>query len=71
MSDRIQITVRVRGHLVPEQWRTWFDDLTIDLLPNGEMRISGSVSDQAALYGILNRIRDLGLTLIALQSTEV
>ena len=71
MADRMHITVRVRGQLVPGQWRTWFDGLTLEPLPNGEMQLSGVVPDQAALYGIFIRIRDLGLVLIALQSSEV
>ena len=68
MTDRMYCTIRVRGQLVPEQWRAWFDGLALEPLPDGEMQFSGSVPDQAALYGILIRIRDLGLTLISLQS---
>ena len=71
MPDLMHITICVRGQLVPAQWRTWFDGLTLKSLPDGQMQLSGIVPDQAALYGILNRVRDLGLTLIALQSSEV
>ena len=61
--------IRVREQLIPEQWETWFSGLTLEILPNGGMQLSGPVPDQAALYGILNRIRDLGLTLIYLEGT--
>jgi hypothetical protein len=63
-------TIRVREHLIPEQWETWFAGLTLEVLPDGEMQLSGPVPDQAMLYGILNRIRDLGLTLIYLEGTD-
>lgn len=71
MTDRMHITICVRGQLVPEQWRAWFDGLTLELLLDGTMQLSGVVSDQAALYGVLIRIRDLGLTLISLQSFDL
>ncbi|MGC9393879.1 MAG: hypothetical protein ACP5J4_03400 [Anaerolineae bacterium] len=64
-------TIRVREHLIPEQWETWFAGLTLRILPGGEMQLSGPVPDQAALYGILNRIRDLGLTLIYLEGISL
>ena len=66
-EETMYYTIRVREHLIPEQWKTWFTGLAIEILPGGEMQLSGLVSDQAALHGILNRIRDLGLTLIYLE----
>ena len=42
MADRMHITIRVRGQLVPGQWRAWFDGLTLEPLPDGEMQLSGS-----------------------------
>lgn len=57
--------IRVRGRLGPE-WAGWFDELSITNLADGDTLLSGPVADQAALHGILNKIRDLGLVLLAL-----
>ncbi len=56
--------IRIKGHL-SEQWSRWFDGLTITNFENGEGLLSGAVMDQAALHGILERIRDLNLTLVS------
>ena len=56
--------IRVRGHL-SEQWQDWFDGMTIERAADGTSRIYGSVTDQAALHGLLRKVRDLGLTLIS------
>jgi len=64
-------TIRVREHLIPEQWKTWFSGLTLEILPGGDMQLSGPVSDQATLHGILTRIRDLGLTLLYLEGVSL
>ena len=56
--------IRVEGHL-DHQWADWFDGLTINLEDNGEMLLTGPVVDQAALFGLLKKVRDLGLTLIS------
>ena len=64
-------TIRVREHLIPEQWETWFSGLTLEILPSGDMQLSGPIVDQAALHGILTRIRDLGLTLIYLEGVAL
>lgn len=58
--------IRVQGHL-DDRWIHRFAGLTIARTPDGETIIAGPVMDQAALYGILNHIRDLGLDLIAVQ----
>ena len=58
------LTMRIAGQL-DARWQDWFDGLEIHLLPDGDTELSGSVADQAALYGLLNRARDLGLTLLA------
>ncbi len=58
--------IRVKGHLDPSRTR-WFEGFEIELLAEGETVISGWVIDQAALHGMLNRIRDLGLELISVQ----
>lgn len=56
--------IRVQGHLGP-QWAEWFDGLTITLDENGDTLFMGPVADQAALYSLLRKVRDLGLPLIA------
>ena len=56
--------ITVRGHL-DDHWPAWFDGLTITNGANGEALLAGPVVDQAALHGLLVKIRDLGLPLIA------
>ena len=56
--------LRIAGHLDP-RWSTWFDGLALEWEDDGTTRLSGAVSDQAQLHGLLGRIRDLGLTLIS------
>ncbi len=56
--------IRIKGHLSP-QWAEWFDGLTITLEANGDTLLNGPVVDQAELYGLLRRVRDVGLPLIS------
>src|SRR6266496_862233 len=56
--------IRIQGHLGSE-WTDWFEGLSITLEDNGETLLTGSVVDQAALYGLLRKVRDLGLPLLA------
>lgn len=58
--------IKIKGHL-DMQWEDWFEGLTITPLSNNETLIAGSIADQAALHGILKKIRDLGLPLISVQ----
>ncbi len=58
--------IHINGHL-DDRWLSWFEGYVISQQPNGETLIIGEVTDQAALFGILNRIRDLGLELISVQ----
>jgi len=58
--------IHVKGHL-DERWLRWFEGLTVEHLDNGETRVSGTLVDQAALFGVLSRIRDLGLDLLSVQ----
>jgi hypothetical protein len=60
----ITYQIRIQGHLGSE-WSDWFEGLTITLEDNGETLLTGSVVDQAALYGLLRKVRDLGLPLLA------
>ena len=56
--------IRIKGHL-DAQWMMWFDGLTITLEENGETLLSGPVADQAALHGLLRKVRDLGMPLVS------
>jgi hypothetical protein len=56
--------IRLKGHLEP-RWADWFDGLTLTQESDGTTVLSGSVVDQAALHGLLGKVRDLGLPLIA------
>lgn len=56
--------LRIQGHL-DDRWADGFEGLTLTREANGETRISGPVADQAALYGLLRKVRDLGLPLLA------
>ncbi|HEY3475230.1 MAG TPA: hypothetical protein VGK56_11515 [Anaerolineales bacterium] len=61
--------IRVKGHLDASRMR-WLNGLNVLLDPKGETVISGPILDQAALHGLLNRIRDLGLQLVLVQRTD-
>jgi len=56
--------IRIKGHL-DSQWADWFEGLTIKLENNGDTLLTGPVSDQAALHGLLRKVRDLGLPLVS------
>jgi hypothetical protein len=56
--------IRIKGHL-DHRWADWFEGLTISHEDNGETCIAGPVTDQAALHGLLKKVRDLGLPLIS------
>ena len=56
--------IRIKGHLGRE-WADWFEGLTLTALDNGETLLTGSVVDQAALHGLLRKVRDLGMPLLS------
>ena len=56
--------IRLKGHL-GRHWTDWFDGLTITLEENGETLLTGPVTDQAALHGLLKKVRDLGMPLLS------
>jgi hypothetical protein len=56
--------IRVKGHLAP-RWAGWFEGLAMTYTAGGETVLSGPIEDQAALHGVLAKIRDLNLILIA------
>ncbi len=61
--------IRIKGHLNPE-WADWFEGLTLVLEENGDTRLTGPVIDQAALHGLLKKVRDLGLPLLGVNAIE-
>jgi len=61
--------IRIKGHL-DNRWANWFEGLTITREDNGETRLRGLVVDQAALHGLLRKVRDLGLPLVAVIHIE-
>jgi hypothetical protein len=61
--------IRLKGHL-DSRWAGWFDALTITNENDGTTLIQGSVVDQAALYGLLQKIRDMGLPLVSVTQVE-
>lgn len=61
--------IRVKGHL-GRQWTDWFGSVTITLEDNGNTLLTGPVVDQAALHGMLRKVRDLGLPLVSVIRVE-
>jgi len=61
--------IRIKGHL-SDQWTDWFEGLTITLEENGDTLLIGPVPDQAALFGLLRRVRDLGMQLISVNCID-
>src|SRR5512138_2673835 len=61
--------IRIKGHLGCE-WTDWFEGLAITLEDNGDMLLTGPMVDQAALYGLLRKVRDLGMPLVAVNKLE-
>ena len=66
----LRAEIWVKGR-IDEHWSDWFEDLTIEHTDDGETVLTGDVIDQAALYGLLAKLRDLGLPLISVDSVEV
>jgi hypothetical protein len=63
-SQAMVYQIRIGGHL-GRQWTDWFGGLTITLEDNGDTLLTGPVVDQAALHGLLRKVRDLGMPLIS------
>ncbi len=61
--------IRVKGYL-EKHWETWFDGIILTDEPNGETLLSGAIRDQAALHGVIDRLRDLGLPLLSVRRVE-
>jgi hypothetical protein len=61
--------IRIKGHLGRE-WADWFEGLTLTALDNGEALLTGVVVDQAALHGLLRKVRDVGMPLLSVSPVE-
>jgi hypothetical protein len=61
--------IRIKGHLGRE-WTDWFGNLTLTLEDNGETLLTGPVVDQAALHGVLKKVRDLGMPLLSVNRVK-
>jgi len=68
-ADPMVYQIRIKGHL-DCQWTDWFGELAITLQENGDSLLTGPVVDQAALYGVLRKVRDVGLPLISVICTS-
>ena len=64
-GQSIVYQIRLEGHLGP-QWTDWFGGMTLALEENGDTLLTGPVIDQAALHGLLKKVRDLGMPLLSL-----
>jgi len=61
--------IRLKGHL-DDRWADWFEGLNITLEDNGDTLVTGQVVDQAALHGLLKKVRDLGMPLVSVSPVE-
>jgi hypothetical protein len=68
-KSSITYEIRVEG-LVDSLWTRWFNDMTITYVDDMETILIGELQDQAALHGVLERIRDLGLSLISIRRVD-
>ena len=65
-----QVEIRVKGR-IDERWSEWFDGLTITHSDQDETVLTGPVPDQAALYGLVAKLRDIGLPLVSVNPSEI
>ena len=68
-SQTVIYQIRIKGHLGRE-WTDWFEGLTITLEEDGDTLLTGPVVDQAALHGLLKKVRDLGMPLVSVRPLE-
>ena len=67
--EPVQYELRIKGHL-EARWAAWFGGLSLTQESDGTTVIRGAVIDQAALHGLLSKVRDLGLPLIAVTQVD-
>ncbi len=65
----MHVSIRIKGHL-DQSWQQWLEGLQIVHESDSTSRLSGTLKDQAALYGVLNKIDRLSLTLLSLERSE-
>jgi len=66
----LRAEIRVKGQ-IDEDWSDWFEGLAITYTDQDETILTGEIADQSALYGLIAKLRDLGLPLISVDSVEV
>lgn len=64
-----QVEIRVKG-CIDKKWSEWFDPLTVTHTEQGETVLAGPIADQAALYGLISKLRNLGLPLLSVDTGE-
>jgi len=69
-DSKMVYEIRLKGHL-GRQWADWFEGLTITLEEDGNTLLTGLVLDQAALHGLLKKVRDLGMPLISVNRVNL
>jgi hypothetical protein len=65
-----RVEIRTKGQ-IDEHWSDWFEGLTITHTADGETILSGLIVDQAALHGLLAKLRDLGLSIVSVNAVEI
>lgn len=65
----LQVEVRLKGQ-IDQSWSDWFDGLAIRYAEGDQTVMSGPIADQAALYGLVSKLRDIGLPLLSIQLVE-
>ncbi len=69
-SQPVVYQIRIKGHL-GSQWTDWFEGLTITLEEDGDTLLTGPIIDQAALHGLLKKVRDLGMPLVSVNRVQL
>jgi hypothetical protein len=70
VSDAGRYEICIRGHL-GSRWATWFDGMTLTAMSDGTTVLEGPVVDQAALHGVLHKVRDTGLPLLSVNQVDI